>query len=76
MGTEILRLTKALTAITFTNRSKGDIVILPIGAMLRPSGETGLTGLIEVTHEYQRYNVFERDLLVRAERFRNTATAA
>jgi hypothetical protein len=38
--------------------------------MIRLSGES-LTGLIEVTYEYQRYSVFERDLPLRAERIRN-----
>jgi hypothetical protein len=76
MQTDVFRLTKALIAITFTNSSNGHLVTLPIGAMLRPTGETSLPGFSEVTYERQRYRVFERDLRVRAERFRSTAAAA
>jgi hypothetical protein len=76
MGTEVFRLSKALTAITFTNQAKGRLILLPIGALLRPSGKKSLTGLIEVMYQYQPCMVFERDLLARAERFQNMATAA
>ena len=76
MQTETFRLNKALTAITFTNGGKGHLVALPIGAMLHPSGETSLPGLIEVTYEHQRFRVFERDLRVRAERYRGAAAGA
>jgi hypothetical protein len=76
MGTEVFRLTKALIAITFPDGSHGHLVTLPIGAMLRPAGETSLPGFVEVTHKRQRYRVFERDLRVRAEKYRSAATAA
>jgi hypothetical protein len=76
MGTEKFRLTKVLTGITFTNGGKGQLVALPIGAMLHPSGETSLPGFIEVTYGREHYSVFERDLQVGAERYRSTAPAA
>jgi hypothetical protein len=76
MQTDVFRLTKAITAIAFTNSSNGHLVTLPIGATLRPAGETSLPGFVEVTYERQCYRVFERDLRVRAERYRGAAAAA
>jgi hypothetical protein len=76
MQTDVFRLNKAITAITFTNGSNGHLVTLPIGATLRSAGETSLPGFVEVTYEHQRFRVFERDLRVRAERYRGAAAGA
>lgn len=61
------RATASVVAVHFYGAGKGQIVHLPVGAMLHVIGRSScLPEGFEVVFEHRRYNVFEIDVLVRS----------
>jgi hypothetical protein len=72
------RINMPLVAVRLSSSSNGDtggvMSSLPSGAIVEPRGPSDLgTGMIEVSWEFLRYAVFERDLKVRGSLVRTAA---
>lgn len=66
-ATRAYRTTASFAAVHFNQLGKGQIVVLPQGAMLRVSGPSScLPEGLEVAFEEQVYHVFNADLLARS----------
>jgi hypothetical protein len=72
---QVFRLTKAITAITFSPEGRGSLSTLPVDARLRLTGQSSLAGFIDVAYDDKLYSIFEVDLIARSEMVRTVAAA-
>jgi hypothetical protein len=73
---QVFRLTKEITGITFSPEGRGSLSTLPVDAQLRLTGQTSLSGFVDVTYCDQLYSIFRVDLIARSATARAMAAAA
>jgi hypothetical protein len=73
---DVFRLTKAITAVTFSPDRRGSLSTLPVDARLNLTGESSMPGFIDITHGGKLYCIFRVDLIARSVTLRTMAAAA
>jgi hypothetical protein len=63
---DVFRLTKAITAVTFSPEGRASLSALPVDAQLCLTGQSSLTGFIDVTYNDKVYCIFRVDLMARS----------
>ena len=74
--TDVFRLTKAITGITFNPERRGSLSTVPVDAQLRLTGQSSLAGFVDVTDGDRVYSIFRVDLIARSVTLRAMAAAA
>jgi hypothetical protein len=73
---DVFRLTKAITAVTFSPEGRGSFSTLPVDARLCLTGKSKMPGFIDVTDGDKLYCLFRVDLIARSVTVRTMAAAA
>ena len=73
---DVFRLTKAITAVTFSPEGRGSLSTLPVDARIRLTGQSRLPGFIDVAHGDNSYSLFRVDLIARSVTVRAVAAVA
>jgi hypothetical protein len=63
---DVFRLTKAITAVTFSHGGRASLSTLPVDAQLRLTGQSSLAGFVDVTYDDKLYCIFRVDLMTRS----------
>lgn len=74
--TDLFRLTKAITGVTFSPEGRGSLTALPVDAGLHLTGKSSMPGFIDVTYGDKLYCIFRVDLIARSVNLRTMAAAA
>jgi hypothetical protein len=73
---DVFRLTKAITAVTFSPEGRGSLSTLPVDARLCLTGQSSMPGFIDITYSDRLYCLFRVDLIARSVTLRTMAAAA
>jgi hypothetical protein len=73
---DVFQLTKAITGVTFSPEGRGSLSTLPVNARLHLTGQSSLSGFIDITYRDKLYCIFRVDLMARSVTVRTMAAAA